>query len=243
VRALIEQIGWLNLLLGNIALFAGAAAQAAIGMGLNLFTVGILALINPVFVPAPILLHAFLLSLLASIRLHRDIRWRELGLSIIGLVAGTGLAALVLASISAEHLPRLFGALILAGVALACLGVNLPLQPATLLGASAAAGAMGTIAGVSGPPIALVYQREPPARIRAALLPFFAVSNPIALAALAPLGLFGWREVYASIVLMPGLLAGFLAAPVLMRYLTPTMVRVSILAVSAASGLALIARG
>jgi hypothetical protein len=30
-------------------MFCGAATQAAIGMGLNLFTVGILASINPVF--------------------------------------------------------------------------------------------------------------------------------------------------------------------------------------------------
>jgi hypothetical protein len=58
VWALVEQIGVGGLSLAMAAMFGGAAAQASIGMGLNLFTVGILALVNPVFVPAPILVHS-----------------------------------------------------------------------------------------------------------------------------------------------------------------------------------------
>ena len=53
--SLIDEIGLVGLVLAIVAMFGGAAAQASIGMGLNLFTVGILALINPIFVPAPIL--------------------------------------------------------------------------------------------------------------------------------------------------------------------------------------------
>ena len=64
---------------------------------------------------------------------------------------------------------------------------------------------MGTIAGAHGPPIALIYQRETPSRIRAALLPFFALANPISLVGLAAVGMFGWREIYASALLLPGL--------------------------------------
>lgn len=59
MSSLIEQIGPAGLMLAMLAMFGGAAAQAAIGMGLNLFTVAILALIDPVFVPAPILAHSF----------------------------------------------------------------------------------------------------------------------------------------------------------------------------------------
>ena len=68
---------------------------------------------------------------------------------------------------------------------------------------------------------ALVYQRETPSRIRAALLPFFALANPISLIGLAAVGMFGWREIYASALLLPGLVAGYLAAPLLMRILSP----------------------
>lgn len=243
MRTLVDQIGTGNLVLAILAMFAGAAVQAAIGMGLNLFTVGILALINPVFVPAPILVHSFLLSVIASVRLRQDINIAEFGLSIAGLLAGTIPAALVLALVSLDQLPRLFGLLIVAAVALIALGARLPLTGRTIVAASAAAGVMGTIAGVHGPPIALVYQRETPARIRAALLPFFAVANPISLAALALVGLFGWRELYASALLLPGLIAGYLVAPLLIRRLSPAIVRTTILLVSAASGLALLFRG
>ena len=240
---LIDLIGPAGLAVAMLAMLAGAAAQAAIGMGLNLFTVGILALINPVFVPGPILVHSFLLSLAASVRLRRDIDYREVATSVVGLLVGTLLAIAVLAVVSTEHLPRLFGGLILVGAAVTALGVRIPLVQWTVLAASAAAGAMGTIAGVHGPPIALIYQREAPSRIRAALLPFFAFANPISLVALAAVGMFGWREVYASILLLPGLVAGYWAAPLLMRVLTPAAVRTAILSISAASGIALMVKG
>ena len=70
---LIDLIGPAGLTIAMLAMFCGAAAQAAIGMGLNLFTVGILALINPVFVPGPVLVHSFLLSLAANI-LRRSLK-------------------------------------------------------------------------------------------------------------------------------------------------------------------------
>ena len=240
---LIESIGPAGLTIAILAMFCGAAAQAAIGMGLNLFNVGILALIDPVFVPGPVLVHSFLLSLAASIRLRRDINLSELAISVVGLLAGTLLATITLALISTEHLPRLFGALILAGVAITAIGMQIPLNQTTIFSASAAAAAMGTIAGAHGPPIALIYQREAPSRIRAALLPFFALANPISLVGLAVVGMFGWREVYASALLLPGLVGGYLAAPLLMRLLSPASVRAAILLISAASGIALMVKG
>jgi uncharacterized membrane protein YfcA len=236
-------IGPEGLAIAMLAMFLGAAAQASIGMGLNLFTVGILALINPVFVPGPVLVHSGLLSVMASIRLRRHVAVQELAISVAGLVAGTLLSVIVLALISTEFLPRLFGLLIVAGVIVTAAGLAIPLKPSTILAASTAAGMMGTLAGAHGPPIALVYQREAPHRIRAALLPFFALANPISLAGLALVGLFGWREIQASILLLPGLLAGYIAGLLLMPYLNAKFVRAAILLISAASGIALVVKG
>jgi uncharacterized membrane protein YfcA len=243
VGTLINDIGIGYLGLAIAAMFGGAAAQAAIGMGLNLFTVGILALINPVLVPVPILLNSCLLSILASFRLRRDVNLREVGLAVVGLLIGSLLAMAVLALVSLDYLPRVFGLLIVVGVVLTVLGARLPLTANMIIAASAAAGAMGTIAGVHGPPIALVYQRESPSRIRAALLPFFAVANPISLLALASIGHLSWRELYASMLLLPGLIAGYQVAPWLISKLSPKVVRSAILLMSAVSGLALLIRG
>jgi uncharacterized membrane protein YfcA len=227
----------------NLAMAAGAAAQASIGLGLNLFTVPILALIDPVFVPGPVLVHSFLVSIAASYRLYAGIDRRELALSAGGLLAGTAFAALLLTQLDPARLPSVFGVLVLAAVALTAAGYRIALTRGNLIAASAGAGAMGTIAGVHGPPIALLYQHESPERIRSALLPFFAIANSISLVALAAVGMFGRPQVEASILLLPGLVAGFIAAPWLIRIMSARAIRASILTISAISGIALLLKG
>lgn len=240
---MIDTLGIAGLVLGLIATAAGAAAQAAIGMGFNLFAAPLLALIDPVFVPGPILIHGFLLSVAASWRLRADINVREVGISACGLLAGTAVAAIGLSLLDPASLPRVFGGLVLVAVGIAAAGVSVPLSVGSILVASSVAGVMGTVAGVHGPPIALLYQRETPARIRSALLPFFVFANALSLLALASIGMLGWREIAAAVLLVPGLAVGFVASPWLIRVMSPGAIRASILAISAASGLALMVRG
>jgi uncharacterized protein len=238
-----ESLSLLEAVLAMMAVAAGAAVQAAIGMGLNLFTVPLLALIDPVFVPGPVLMHSFLLSCAASYRLRADIDWRELGISVGGLVAGTVAGVAALAVVSADKLPQVFGCLVVVAVAVTAAGLHVRPTPSTLVGASTIAGAMGTVAGVHGPPIGLLYQRESPSRVRSALLPFFVAANGLSLIALAAIGRFGWPELYASALLVPGLVTGFATAPLLMRMLGPRAIRFSLLAISGASGLLLVLKG
>jgi uncharacterized membrane protein YfcA len=240
---LVDTLGIVGLTLGLIATAAGAAAQAAIGMGFNLFAAPLLALIDPVFVPGPILMHGFLLSIVASWRLRADINVREVGISACGLLGGTAIAAIGLSLLDPASLPRVFGGLVLVAVGITAAGGSVPLSVGSILVASGVAGVMGTVAGVHGPPIALLYQRETPARIRSALLPFFVFANALSLLALASIGMLGWREVAAAALLVPGLAVGFLASPWLVRVMSPGAIRASILAISAASGLALMIRG
>jgi uncharacterized protein len=229
--------------LANLIIAAGAAGQAAIGMGLNLFAIPLLALIDPVYVPGPVLVHGFLLSCLASLRLRESIDVSELGLSLIGLVAGTAAAALFLVWLGAEHLPRLMGFFILVAVGLSVAGYHIEPTTRTLLVASWASGVMGIVAGAHGPPIALLYQGQSPSRIRSILLPFFAFSNPIALGALFVIGKFGWRELYVSALLLPGLAAGYLASSWLSQLVSARTIRACLLAISGISGVALVFKG
>ncbi|KAB2912047.1 MAG: sulfite exporter TauE/SafE family protein [Hyphomicrobiaceae bacterium] len=242
-EALTEAPWIVGYILALVGIAAGAAAQASIGMGLNLFAVPVLALIDPVYVPGPVLMHSFLLAAVASYRLRGDINVRELRISLAGLCIGTAMAAALLLSVSSQQLPRIFGVVIVAAVAVTAAGYRVALSGRGLITASAAAGIMGTIAGVHGPPIALLYQHESPARIRSALLPFFTAANLISLLALAAIGMFGWRELVASAALLPGLAAGYFASPWLIRVMSPRMIRLCILAISAVSGLLLAIRG
>ncbi len=61
--------------------------------------------------------------------------------------------------------------------------------------------------------------------------------------ALAYAGFFGTRELLASLLLLPGLMAGYLAAPWLVRLLSPAAARAGLLAISALSGVLLIMKG
>lgn len=240
VSALMDHIGVTGLVLALAVIFAGSMVQASIGIGLNLFSVGLLAMIDPVFAPGPVLVHSFLLSVIASVSLRRDIEVRALALSIGGVALGTAFAAVLLAWLPREGMPQILGGLIVLAVLMTAAGLRIVVTPASIVAATAAAGVMGTIAGAHGAPVALLYQRETPQRVRAALLPFFTIANPLAIAALAWAGMFGWREFWASLLLVPALVAGFLAAPLLARTLPPAMIRASLLAISGASGLALL---
>jgi uncharacterized membrane protein YfcA len=240
ISALLGHIGVTGLVLALAVIFTGAMVQASIGIGLNLFSVGLLVMIDPVFAPGPVLVHSFLLSFIASVGLRRDIEVGALALSIAGVAIGTVIAALLLTVLPRQGLPQVLGGLIVLAVAITAAGFSLRVNSATILGATAAAGVMGTIAGAHGAPVALLYQREAPSRVRAALLPFFTIANPLAIAALAWAGLFGWKEFWASVLLLPGLFAGYLAAPLLIRLLSPRVIRLALLSISAASGVMLL---
>lgn len=240
---MVEPGSLLAIVLGMGAVAMGAAVQTSIGMGLNLFTVPILALIDPVYVPGAVLMHSGVLSCLASWRLRADINRRELALCAAGVVLGTLAGMGILLVVSPQYLPRAFGILVVVAVLVTVAGLRVAPSTRNVLTASAAAGVMGTIAGMHGPPIAILYQHETPARIRSTLLPFFALANPIALVGLAAIGQFGWGEFAAGMLLLPGLIAGYLAAPLLIRVLTPGMVRAALLTISAISGALLALRG
>jgi uncharacterized protein len=230
-------------LLAVLAVTLGSALQAAIGFGVNLFVVPILAFIDPVFVPVPVLFVSFLVSAAASYRHRQAIQWLGLGVSAAGLVAGTVAAAMLLTVISAGVMPRLLGALVVLAVLTSVVGVSVRLTWRSLMAAGCIAGVMGTIAGLHGPPMALLYQRERGPLIRGALLPFLVVATGISLLALAAIGAIDRTHIRATLVLLPGVVAGVWAGPLLSRVFDAGHLRVMILAFSAASGLVLLLKG
>jgi len=78
------------------AMALGSAFQAALGMGVALLAAPILVLIDPSFVPGPMLLSATLLAALMAYGEREALDQRMLGISYIGLAAGTVAGALSL---------------------------------------------------------------------------------------------------------------------------------------------------
>jgi hypothetical protein len=235
-------VSWPALVLSGVVVFAGAALQGSIGFGLGLFAVPLLLLIDPRLVPAPLLLASGVLTILLTHRERHAVIARDLGWSLGGRFLGTLPALAVLLVMPAERLGLAFAALVLLGVALSIGGWHLPPTPRVLVGAGALSGFMATIAAIGGPPMALVYQHESGPRIRGTLSAFFVVGVAISLAGLAAVGRFGRAEVVLAALLLPGILAGFVASRHTARRLDRGYMRPAVLAVSAASAVAVIVK-
>lgn len=221
---------------------AGAALQAATGMGMALFAAPLLVLIDPGFVPGPALCTVIALSAAVAWRERRSIDRRVLTVSLLGLAVGCAVGAAALALLSGFDLARIFAVLILFAVFLSLVGLRPRTTRPVLLAGGAAAGVLGTMFSVHGPPIALVLQHEEPASLRATLCAFFTVGGLVSLLALAVAGLFGAAQIERGLELLPGVAIGLAAAPLLARRLDRRRTRICVLAISSLSALALLLR-
>lgn len=221
---------------------AASALQAGTGMGMALLAAPLLVLVDPAMVPGPMLCAVVVLSLAVGWRERAAIDRRALVLALFGLAGGSVIGALAIVLLTGVHLAPIFAAVILATVLLSVVGPRVRASPLALLTGGAAAGIIGTMFGVHGPPIAIVLQHEPPDRLRATLCAFFAVGCTISLLALATVGAFGIGQIGLGLELLPGVAIGFGCAPLVARTLDRRRARIAVLTISALSAVALLPR-
>lgn len=232
----------LELLAASSIVAVGALLQGSVGFGLGMLAAPLLVLIDPAFVPAPLLAAAFALTLLVAYRERRGIDLRGVGWALAGRVPGTLLGATVLALAPAQASSLLVGAAVFVAVALIGSGVSLPHTRAVLIGAGTLSGLMGTTASIGGPAIAALYHDATGEKLRGTMSGFFAVGLVLTLSVLAFIGRFGRHELDLAAWLLPGAFTGYAVsgyvAPVLDRGYT----RVAVLTVSALAGLSVIVK-
>lgn len=137
---------------------------------------------------------------------------------------GTIIGTLALRALSARGLELVvaFGVLIV--VLSTGTRLRLARTAVTLTGAGALSGFAATTAALAGPPIAILYQREPPSVLQGTLSGVFVLGTPITIAALAVFGRFGSHDVFLALMLVPSTLLGFLIsrafAPIIDRHLS-----------------------
>jgi hypothetical protein len=114
-----------------------------------LAVIPVLALVDPRFVPGPMLLAG---SVLAAVTAYQDpdaIDARGLATSVIGMAGGTLIGAAALHFVHGRNVGHLFGYAIL--VLVSVLGVPIATNRRCLILGGGAAGVMGTMAGIHGP--------------------------------------------------------------------------------------------
>jgi uncharacterized protein len=219
---------------------AASTLQASTGMGMALFAAPLLALVDPALVPGPTLCAVMVLSAVVAWRERVTLNYQMLAPAFLGLLFGTAIGIAVLALLIGWHLTRIFAALILGAVLLSVLGPPVRAGRLALLLGGTASGILGTMAGVHGPPIALVLQHEPPERLRAMLCAFFTVGCAISLSALASIGVFGVSEIGFGLRLLPGVVVGLAVTPIVAARIDRRRARIAVLAISTLSALALL---
>jgi len=219
---------------------AGSTLQGSVGFGLGLVCVPLLVLLDPVFIPGPLLLAALLLNLLISIREIRSVDKKSLFWAVPGRIVGAALGATLLTIVPRQNLSLLFGAMVLLAVLISLAGIHLTLTPMNILGAGTISGLMGTTSAVGGPPLALVYQKQKGPHIRGTLAVIFIFGAVISILSLMIIGRFGLKEIQAGVILFPGIVAGFLISNQTARILDRGLTRVAVLTASSISGMIVI---
>jgi uncharacterized protein len=99
---------------------------------------------------------------------------------------------------------------------------------------------MGTMIGIHGPAISLVFQNAEPKAARAMLGAFSAIAYLGSVLALALFGLFGCLEMGRAVVLMPGVVIALALAPATRRFINRARLRAAILSIAVLSAILLV---
>ena len=193
-----------------IALILAGAIQGSTGFGFNMLAAPLLALIDPSFVPGPMIALATLVSVGGALREAPQINRSDLGFSLAGRLIAAGLAAWCVGLMSPQTFSLFFGLTVLFAVVVSLSGLRIQTTPRTLFLAGTVSGFMGTLTSMGAAPMALVYQNTGGARMRATLNAFFVVGGLISIAALMMAGRFDWQDVRMSVLMIPPAAAGFL---------------------------------
>ena len=217
-----------------------ACVQGTIGFGLALTSAPLLALIDPAFVPGPLLVASAPPAMAALLREreHADVRGGAAAFA--GRLPGTAVGAVAVAALPVLALHVAIGVFVLLAVAASLWAPAFRPTTRVLLGAGVVSGVTGTVAAIGGPPIALVYQHAGGPAIRATLSLYFLFGAALSVTALWLAGTFGHHEVVLSAVLLPGTIIGFLGSGPVLRRIDPTRLRGLVLTAAAFSALVLV---
>jgi len=199
-------------LVATLLAAVAACVQGTIGFGLALTSAPLLALIDPAFVPGPLLVASAPLAVAALLREREHADVRGVAAAFVGRVPGTVVGALAVVALPVLVLHVAIGLMVLLAVAVSLWAPSFHPTTGVLVSAGVVSGVTGTVAAIGGPPIALVYQHASGPRMRATMALYFTLGTVLSITALWLAGAFGRHELVLSAVLVPGTVIGFIAS-------------------------------
>lgn len=225
-----------------VMVFVAALLQGLGGMGFAMVSAPLAVLFFPELVPAPLLVLGAFLALLGMLRERSEIDWPDASWLLGGRLLGSLVAGATLSILPTTLFSTLFAILILTGVTFSLSGWRVEPTHRNMALAGLTSGVMGTITSSGAPPFALVMQHIAPARVRATISVVFLVGAIFSLVVLAFVGLFGWREFWLGLALLPVMVVGFIASSPLTRIVPRTTVRLLLLGLSGCGAIGILTR-
>ncbi|MBK0326089.1 sulfite exporter TauE/SafE family protein [Rhodobacteraceae bacterium F11138] len=202
-------IGPLPLLAALVAIICAGIVQGATGFGFNMVAAPVLAVIDPAFVPVPMILLALLVSIWGALREYRSIDRVGLGYALTGRIVSSVLAVMFLSYLDERTFAIVFAGLVLFAVGLSLAGIRVKATPRNILAAGGISGFMGTLTAIGAPPMAMIYQSSPGPVIRSTLSAYFMIGTTISLILLAIAGHVSWTNIGLALMLAPFAFVGF----------------------------------
>lgn len=224
------------MLLAFLVVMGGSFLQGIIGYGVALFSAPLLILIDPILVPAPLIIVGGILPLLVLASSYRHIEVRDLAFAWPGGLVGVVIAYGLIRLLPEDTWQVIFGVVIIIAVLLSALSASLQPTRPIIAGASLVTGTMGTITGVGGPPLGLAYKNAQPQRVRGTLSAIFIPLSLMSLSALWLLGRFTAQDLVLAGALLPAMVLGFLLSRRVSRQLPASAFRIIMLTVALVAG-------
>ena len=206
-----------QLLCANLILVLAASVQGVLGFGVALLSAPLLNIIDPGFVPVPIILSGLVLALLVGITEHSAFSVAAVKWPIAGNWVGAALGGTTLALLTPRAFQLLFSLLVMLAVVLSAFKAHLRRSARNGLLVGLVSGYMGVTTSISGPPVALYFHALPADQLRANLSGFFVAAAIVALGAVYLAGMWGWQETRLFLSIQPGLVVGFIISRTLIR--------------------------
>lgn len=150
-----------------VAIVLASCLQASIGFGIGMLAAPVVAIVDPRLIPGTLIMLATLVTLMVTVRERDDIDMSGTGWALAGRVPGTIAGAALLAALPERALAGLLAGVVLIGVVLTSVGWVPAARRRNVVIAGATSGLLGTATSIGGPPMALVWQRNSGARLRA----------------------------------------------------------------------------
>ncbi|MEX6501923.1 TSUP family transporter [Pseudomonas zhanjiangensis] len=198
--------------LALLVVLLASLVQAWLGIGFALLGAPLLYLLDPAYVPGPVLLLGFVLAACMAVGNRQALAWRRPLPAILARLPGAWCGGLLLGLLPGAWLGLLLGACVLLASLSSYRWLALSCSPRNLAVAGFCSGLLGTATAVGGPPMALVYQTRKRLDGRDELAAFFLLTTPISLLLLFHQDRLPLEVLGASLRLAPAVLAGYALA-------------------------------